>query len=461
VNRAVGVAAVTAAVLAGTARARFRNWGATPEEVVGVHPGDQLLPGPVSTTTYGVSVDAPAEDVWPWLVQMGQGRGGMYSYEWLENLFGLEIVNADEIRQQWQRLAVGDQVRVVPPGKLGMPEGYAFRVALVDAPRAIVLRQQPPEHPWNATWAFLVVPDGPARCRLLARSRSARVPGAAGVAARVAEEVMRPVILLMTRRMLLGIKERAERRAGSTRSTVPPSEDPASVGDNATALGGPEAYVDLYWLPLGAGGHFVKWNGRIFEALAARIQHREATDLYHCALEVRMAGDRHVIEQGPVWNLKLPGRGVVAEGAVGLPWLGRFGLFRYEVRCWRGGKIPDAAMAIDSPQRLSTDVAQARLVLDLVPVVPTPTWGRDELHAGEMWNSNSVISWLLARSGIDTTTIAPPLHGSAPGWRAGLIVAADRRGTEEASEWPLCRGNGPWKAARSWSPGEPAASGTP
>ena len=427
-NRAVGLAAVTAAVMAGTARARLRNWGAMPGEVLRLHPGDELLPGPVSTTTYGVSVDAPAEEVWPWLVQMGQGRGGMYSYEWLENLFGLEISNADVIRPEWQQLAVGDQVRVVPPGKLGMPEGYAFRVALVDPPRTLVLRQQPPEHPWNATWAFLVVPDGSGRCRLLARSRSARVRGAAGVAARVSEEVMRPVILLMTRRMLLGIKDRAEGRAGSTRSTFPPSEDPASVGDNTTTLGAPEACVDLYWLPLGAGGHFVKWNGRIFEALTARIQHREASDLYHCALEVRLAGDRYVIEQGPVWNLKLPDRGVVAQGAVGLPWLGRFGLFRYEVRCWGGGIIPDAAMAIDSPQRLSTNVTQARQLLDLVPVVPTPTWGRDELHAGEMWNSNSVVSWLLARSGIDTSAIAPPLHGSAPGWRAGLIAAAGPRG---------------------------------
>jgi hypothetical protein len=97
-------------------------------------------------------VNAPAAEVWRWLRKIGQGRGGIYSYEWLENRCGLTIHNAAEIRPEWQQLAVGDQVRVVPPGELGIPDGYAFRVALVDPPRALVLRQQPPEHPWNATW---------------------------------------------------------------------------------------------------------------------------------------------------------------------------------------------------------------------------------------------------------------------------------------------------------------------
>lgn len=181
--------------------------------------------------------------------------------------------------------------------------------------------------------------------------------------------------------------------------------------------------VELYWLPLGAGGHFVRWNGRVFEAAVARLQHRGSSDLYHCALEVHLGHDRYVIEQAPAWNTKEPDRGVVSEGPVASAWLGRSRLFRYEIRRWRHGVIADVSEAVDSPQRLSSNVAQAQLVLDLVPSCPTATWGRDELRAGEMWNSNSLISWLLACSGHDTDAIRPPSHGRAPGWSAGLVVA--------------------------------------
>ena len=181
--------------------------------------------------------------------------------------------------------------------------------------------------------------------------------------------------------------------------------------------------VDLYWLPLGAGGWFVRANGRAYETLAAVVQRRERCDLYHSALEVRVEGVRHVIEQAPVWNLKQRARGVVAEGPVGAPWLGRFKAFRYEVRRWRDGVIPDRGEAVDSPRRLCSDPDRAQRLLDLVPFVPTATWGRDEQRAGEMWNSNSLISWLLARSGHDTSAIAAPAGGRAPGWRAGLVVA--------------------------------------
>jgi hypothetical protein len=181
--------------------------------------------------------------------------------------------------------------------------------------------------------------------------------------------------------------------------------------------------VDLYWLPLGAGGRFVRSNGRIYEALAARRERRERRELYHSALEVHLGEARYIIEQAPVWNLKEPERGVVAEGAVGSPRLGRCKLFRYEVRRWRNGVIPDRDEAVDSPRRLSADAERARRILDLVPRVPVATWGRDEQQTGEMWNSNSLIAWLLARSGHDTDAIAPPAHGRAPGWSAGLTVA--------------------------------------
>jgi len=108
---------------------------------------------------------------------------------------------------------------------------------------------------------------------------------------------------------------------------------------------------------------------------------------------------------------------------VGMPWLGRSRLFRYEVRRWLGGTIPDVREAVASPCRLSADPHRARRLLDLAPAFPTVTWGRDELGAGEMWNSNSLIAWLLARSDHRTDLIEPPAGGRAPGWSAGLAVA--------------------------------------
>jgi hypothetical protein len=184
------------------------------------------------------------------------------------------------------------------------------------------------------------------------------------------------------------------------------------------------AAVDLFWLPLGAGGRFVRLNGRIYEALAARVQHRAPCDLYHAALEVRVDGRRWVIEMAPMFDGPAQERGVVAQGSVGARWAGRWALFRYGVRCWQDGRIPDVAEAVESPRRLAGDAASARLLLDLVPSVPTPVWGRDAFGARDMWNSNSVVAWLLVRAGIDVATIAPPAGGRAPGWRAGLVAAA-------------------------------------
>jgi hypothetical protein len=186
------------------------------------------------------------------------------------------------------------------------------------------------------------------------------------------------------------------------------------------------ARTDLFWLPLGAGDalHCVRWNGRVFEALVAGREHRPARDLYHSALEVRLDGDRFVIEMAPVWSDRTAGRGVVCEGAVAMPWLGRSRLFRYEVRCWLDGVIPDVAEAVASPRTVSTDAARAQRVLERVAAFPTATWGRDELGAGEMWNSNSLVAWLLSRSGHDVDDVEPPPGGRAPGWSAGLVVAA-------------------------------------
>lgn len=185
-----------------------------------------------------------------------------------------------------------------------------------------------------------------------------------------------------------------------------------------------EAWIDLYWLPLGAGGRFVRVNGKIYERLVALRQHRPARDIYHSALQVRLDGMTYAIEMGPVWNIDAVDREAVCHGPVGAHWLGRFRAFQYEVRCWPGGHIPDIAEAVDSPQRLTQDPERVRAFLEILGQVPAFTWGRDELRTGDMWNSNSVVAWALARSGHDMTAVRPPANGRAPGWTAGLTLAS-------------------------------------
>jgi hypothetical protein len=182
--------------------------------------------------------------------------------------------------------------------------------------------------------------------------------------------------------------------------------------------------IDLYWLPLGAGGWFVRLNGRIYEAIRALRERRRPLDLYHSALEVRVPEGRFIVENAwPIPDADGASRGVVIEGPVGSRRIARFRVLRYEVRRWRDGVIADAADAVASPQRLSDDPGRARHLLDLVAFVPAQVWGRDELGAGDMWNSNSVVSWLLARSGLPADAIMPPTGGRAPGWHAGLVAA--------------------------------------
>ena len=124
--------------------------------------------------------------------------------------------------------------------------------------------------------------------------------------------------------------------------------------------------IDLYWLPLGAGGRSVRVNGMVFEAVAAWLGGRDRRDLYHSALQVHVPEGRYVIEQAPAWSDGAE-RGVVAEGAVGARAAGRFRLFRYEVRRWHDGVIPDLVEAVESPCRLSDDPDCARRLLELVP----------------------------------------------------------------------------------------------
>lgn len=195
------------------------------------------------------------------------------------------------------------------------------------------------------------------------------------------------------------------------RATAGPAED-----DVPSAL-------ELCWMPLGAGGHFVRLNGRVYEALQASRARRPRRALYHTALQVHVPEGRYVIETAwPIPDDDGASRGVAVEGPVATRWIARFRVFRYEVRRWKDGTIADIAEAVDT-QRVSDDPDRAYRVLDLVDSVPPLTWGRDELGLGEMWNSNSVISWLLARSGLPMEEIRPPLGGRAPGWKEGIVAS--------------------------------------
>jgi hypothetical protein len=201
------------------------------------------------------------------------------------------------------------------------------------------------------------------------------------------------------------------------------SESHRAFGSTGTA---DEAAVDLYWLPLGAGGHSVRFNGIVYEAVRSMVERRPRCDLYHTALEILVPRGLVAVEMTPIPNGRSWERGVVAEGPVGARWAGRLPIFRYEIRSWCNGVIPDLREAVASPVRVTDDRVVAQRVLELLPSVPTATWGRDELRTGEMWSCNSIISWVLARAGLDTDAIRLPPHGRAPGWDAGVAVA--RRG---------------------------------
>ncbi|MCC6830758.1 MAG: hypothetical protein IT200_05360 [Thermoleophilia bacterium] len=183
------------------------------------------------------------------------------------------------------------------------------------------------------------------------------------------------------------------------------------------------ARVDVLWLPLGAGGHSVRINGRVWEALSAWRDGRARCDLYHAALRVHLPEGRFAIEQTPVPAGDPAARGVAVEGPVVSPLAGRLRVFRYEIRCWRDGVIPDAAEAVGEPVTVTRAPGRARAVVALVPEVPPLGWGRDPCGAGEMWNSNSIVAWLLTRAGLDADAVTPPPGGRAPGWRTGLLVA--------------------------------------
>jgi hypothetical protein len=198
-------ALAAAAALSPPARRRYLSWGATPQEAAGPLPGDDLLPGADLLSTRAVSIDAPPSAVWPWLVQMGSGRGGAYTYDWIENLFRLDMHSADEILPQFQHLAVGD---VLPLG----PSGPAMRVEICDPERTLALRST--DGAW--VWIFELRPER-GGTRLISRNRITP-PGAGRLRRFLYDVVMSPGSLVMERRMLLGIKQRAERLSRSADS---------------------------------------------------------------------------------------------------------------------------------------------------------------------------------------------------------------------------------------------------
>jgi hypothetical protein len=200
------------------------------------------------------------------------------------------------------------------------------------------------------------------------------------------------------------------------------------VSARPIGLDGATAFVDLCWLPLGAGGHVVRRCGRLYEAVVARRERRRPLALLHAALRVDDGSGCVAIEQAPAWG-DGAGADVVVGGPVGSTRLGRLRLFRYEVRRRRDGVIPDLADAVEPSRRLTVDADVARRVLALAAEAPTPVWGRDELCLGEMWTSNALVAWLLVRAGLPSEGLVPA-GGRAPGWGAGLSQA--RRGGRRA-----------------------------
>lgn len=186
----------------------------------------------------------------------------------------------------------------------------------------------------------------------------------------------------------------------------------------------PVSGVDVMWIPLGAGGSgIVRVNGRIYERLVAWRERRAPLALLHTALLVRTDEGTWIVET--MWPSPAGDpaeRGVVVTAPVWFGPLGRFRLFRHEVRRWRDGILPDADQAIGGPDTVTAEPAIARRLLDLVPQVPALIWGR-RVAGADMWNSNSVIAWLLTRAGLPIDDILPPAGYRAPGWDAGIAVA--------------------------------------
>jgi hypothetical protein len=178
-------------------RSRCLNWGAGADEVAAKLPGDELLEDAGLVTTRAITIHAPAGAIWPWLAQMGSGRGGAYSYDWIENLLGLNMHSAAEVLPEYQDIKAGDEL---PAGG----RGPVMRVEVADPPRALAVRSTDQ----NWAWIFALLPEGDST-RLISRNRIAS-QALAPVSRLFYLLFMEPGSLVMERKMLLGIKQRAE-----------------------------------------------------------------------------------------------------------------------------------------------------------------------------------------------------------------------------------------------------------
>lgn len=198
---ALPVAAVLTAAATYVATGQHRRIGATSEELAGPLPGDELVPGATQSSTRAITIDAPPEYVWPWIAQLGQDRGGFYSYTAVENLAGCRIRNADRIVPQWQHPAVGDPCHLHPD--------LALTIARVDEGEAFVLllRPEPGQPPgFDFSWAFVLRPGPAGGTRFLIRERY-RLRTTGAVATVAASE---PISTVMTVGTLRGVRQRAE-----------------------------------------------------------------------------------------------------------------------------------------------------------------------------------------------------------------------------------------------------------
>lgn len=186
---------------------QMAHWGATEEERRRHLPGDDAIPGSSPTVTNAVTIDVPPQKVWPWIVQIGRGRAGFYTYVWFENLIGADIHNLDYIDENLQTLVAGDRIWLTPEKYLGRIPGQAWTVRTVDPGYSLVLEQRPPANPSAGTWSLVLEPLAGGRTRLLSRHCT---PLPTGVIASMLTRFC-SLSSLMERRMLLGVKERAER----------------------------------------------------------------------------------------------------------------------------------------------------------------------------------------------------------------------------------------------------------
>ncbi|MBO0595821.1 hypothetical protein I2485_13105 [Nesterenkonia sp. E16_7] len=198
---------------------------------------------------------------------------------------------------------------------------------------------------------------------------------------------------------------------------------PVLVPDHAVRAAMTGHHLDLWWIPVGAGGHVVVHTSRWWESLRALRARRRPRPLFHAALEVTNGPAEYVVEMTRAWGQPLGPRGVVAQGPVGFTWSGASPFLRYEIRCWRDGIIPDREWAVGPPHRFPLAAEDVGALIGRIPEAPQLTWGRDVFGIGDMWNSNSLISWLLQSAGIDAAALAPPERGDAPGWRSGIVAA--------------------------------------